>query len=416
MPNAYAFYILFLLRRFLCALLVFFICFPFVRLLNIEGYNQPYAFFVALMVLPIALLRVYRFFPVWHLITLFYVLTFGLVLFFLTAYPYKEYQEYKYLYSYISFPIITLGMYYFLYKDEVFVLRLLRLAIYLWMLCALIQFFVAPDFATGFIGLSEETAGDISNSGRGVVSLAPEPTHYAFHVLILGAAFVLLGGGGIVPVICVFQALMLAMSSSAILALLIGFCFSILLTFKIKLKYILIGLLLLLLALAILIYGPENRVQALFFEVLSSPTKLLMVDHSVNIRLGGLVASFLHILDTGFLPHGLSHAEWIDSVKIILEDYTWLQGLSLNGPPSGILIILYQGGFLMIVPLICILSVFFRAILVDGYNRPLVLVVPIILFFQYYIASPPFAFVYAIALYCYKERAKNYHLKGCLVQ
>ncbi len=392
-------------RRFLYFLMALFFCFPFVDILGVwSGYNQPYAFIVACLFFPFALYHCSIVFPGYHFLYIFLFLMLGVVLFFLTCYPYNDAQEYKYLYTYISLPIVFVSSFIAIYSEKKLLATIFEYASVMWLLVALLQYFYDPNFAIEHVGLLEEAGSDIVSSGRGVLSLAPEPTHYGFHMLFMAAAILLLNGRLFFSFLCIFQMIFLSLSSSALLVLALAFLLSLFFSRRIKKSYILASFSLSLVACSLIFFAGESRFFAILSSTINDPFQILAVDASVNYRLGGLLASFDYIIKSFFYPHGLSHEQWLLSSEEMMNNNRWLLGLSEVGAPSGIGVLLYQGGFLIALPLFFIWSIFFTLKLGSSFSRVVILTIPLMVLFQYYLSSPIFVFVYAAAVFVLRDR------------
>lgn len=406
MKTAVNFYV----RRFLYFLMAFFFCFPFIDIFGVwAGYNQPYAFVAACLLFPFALYYCSIVSPGYHFLYVFLFFMIGVILFFLTCYPYVGAQEYKYLYTYVSLPIVFVSSFVAINSEKKFLATIFEYASIAWLFVALIQYFYDPNFAIKYVGLLGERGSDIVSSGRGVLSLAPEPTHYGFHMLFMAAAILLLGGRIFFSYLCVFQMIFLSLSSSAILVLVLAFLLSLLFSRRIKKSYIVATFSFALLACSLILFADDTRVFAILSSILRDPSQALAVDASVNYRLGGLFSSFDYIVESLFYPHGLSHEQWLFTSKEITNNNRWLLGLSEAGVPSGVGVLLYQGGFLIVAPLFFIWSIFFTLKFDSGFSRVVILTIPLILLFQYYLSSPIFVFVYAAAVFVLRgKRVRRY--------
>ncbi len=385
-------------RKPFCFLFTFFLAFPFLQLIPLSSYNQPYALLIACLVFPLALLSFLHIAPGWHSLCLISFPVIGILLFLTTCFPYSSPQEYKYLYSYIGFPIVAVSAFYFIRHERPLVINILKKSIYIWLLVALVQYYIKSDFMLSFTGLPSHTTANVVASGRGVVSMAPEPTHYGFHILVIGSALALLGAGWRTLALCIVQAVFLAKSASAVLALCCAIALVTIIGRKINFRTaILLSASTVLATALMLIIASQSRMVILATEFINSPMEILHRDYSLNIRLGGLFASLQHIFDNWLLPQGLSHSAWLTSAEQIRMDNKWLMDISSVGPPSGILVILYQAGF-MILPQILFLVATFLLVPIKGFKAILVYCVPVIILGQYYIASPPFALAYVAAI------------------
>ena len=180
------------------------------------------------------------------------------------------------------------------------------------------------------------------------MSLAPEPTHHGFHMLLLAALLYLLNGRTIYIVGCIFASILLARSSSAVLALFVG---SIVLFVMKPVRMLpIFGAISLVFGAVIMVVlnlldQSNIRVLNLLIAAIENPTSILTIDYSVNSRIGGVLAGLGIIWNDYFLPAGLSNEDWLQRTPAFLSQYPWLFDLSPAGIPSGMVIILYQMGF-----------------------------------------------------------------------
>ncbi len=382
-------------------LLLLFTAFPYIQIIPFNSYTQPMALLLAVFILLLkrrsmrdvylrdrAALRGFAFS--------------GFAVFLLTCFPYDNQQEYKYLLIYISPFIITLASLKYLIRHPDFGKKILQASIVIWLGVAVVQKFVNPTFAVGLIGQWGEQSVDILASGRGVLSLAPEPTHHAFHILILAACLIHLDTRGfsriLIP-LCIFDAIVLAASSSAFLA--VGLASLIFIFFyqprslALVVTFILIGWFYF--DSIENIFSGGNRLFMLISAVMAEPVSLLSIDHSVNVRLGGIIASIFFCGSNLFFPQGMGIESWETSREDLLQRLPWLMDLSNVGPPSGIGILLFQIGFLAL-PFLW--QVFSRILSPSvGWTEQIVLLtIPFVFLGQYYISAPSFSVLYACAL------------------
>ena len=382
-------------------LLLIFSAFPYVQIIPSASYTQPTALILA------ALIFVLKTSPMRHVdlrdrTALLGLALTGFTVFLLTCFPYDNQQEYKYLLNYISPLVITLASLKYLIRHPDFSKKIMQASIVIWLGIAVVQKFISPTFALGLVGQWSEHSFDILESGRGVLSLAPEPTHHAFHMLILAACLIQLDRSSfsrILVLLCIFDAIVLAASSSALVA--IGLASLILLLFY-QLKWLAFVLILIMIGWFYTdsiktIFPDGSRIFMLISAVLAEPTAVLSVDYSVNMRLGGMIASIIASGSNFFFPHGMGVASWEVSREDLLQRLPWLMDLSNVGPPSGIGVLLFQIG-LLALPFLW--QVFSRilSINVRWTEQIVLLAIPFVFLGQYYISAPSFSLLYACAL------------------
>ena len=384
------------------AFLVLFIAFPYIQIIPSGSYTQPTALLLAGLLFFFHV-RLLQRIPFSDRLALLGLAIIGVTTFLLTCFPYANEQEYKHLLNYLSPLVITVASLRYLIRHPEHGRRILQIAIFIWSGVAIIQKFINPTFATGLVGQWGEHSADILESGRGVISLAPEPTHHAFHILILAACLIQLDRSRIsrmLILICIADAIILAASSSAVLALSMA---SLVLFIFYQLRWFLVGAVVFalswLLGVSIDSILPDgSRIFMLISAVLAEPSALLSVDYSLNTRLGGMLASLIATGSNAFLPHGIAISSWEASREILLNDLPWLMDLSMNGAPSGLGILFFQIGALALP---FFLQVFHRILnmRVGSIERTVLLAIPLIFLGQYYISAPSFSLLYACALF-----------------
>lgn len=383
--------------------------FPYLQLIQLGSYTQPYALILGILLFPMLAWPLLFRLEIGDQIALIGLPLSGLAIFLITGYPYVDAQCYKYLISFISPLLLTVPMLYYLRKYNAMSIKIIKISIFIWLIVASVQKIANPNFLIFLIGQWGENALDIVESGRGVLGLAPEPTHHAFHILLLATCFALLDEkkqSSWLIKFCVIDAVLIAASASAILVLgVAGVIWSILYRQQIIL-YIL--------TVIIIIFGAEItdqflidtniRFVQLMSAILNEPMSVLTLDYSMNMRLGGMIAVIFTTLSHGLFPFGMSLEAWEIARENLLNDLPWLIDLSSVGPPSGIGQLLFQAGLFGAI----FLGLIFRRILssrMGAFEKILLIATPFIFLSQYYISAPTFSLLYACALYRWgKER------------
>lgn len=385
------------------ATLLLLTAFPYLQFIPSDSYTQPFALFLGTLLFLFQGRRVYFSLRVSDQIALLGLAVIGVGFFLLTCFPYSQPQEYKYLVSYLSPLLLTIPLLRYLSHHHAAALRVLQFSILLWIIIAITQKFFDPTFLGFVIGHWSESSLDIVESGRGVLGLAPEPTHHAFHILLLAAALALLDSSNwsrTLLAFCIADAVLLAASSSAILVLGIS---GVIWSLIYKQRWI---FLLAILALTIWTvgfseqesFGSDLRVGQLFHLIMADPTSVLAVDYSLNVRIGGMIAVLSEVFGSALIPFGMSLQSWGTARDTLLTELPWLMDLSSVGPPSGIGQLLFQAGAFGAV-FICLM---FRRILnscTSNLGRILLIASPLVFLSQYYISAPTFALLYACALF-----------------
>ena len=387
------------------SLLLLLIAFPYLQLIQLASYTQPYALILGAVIFPLVAWSVLFRLNRTDQVALVGIALTGTIIFLMTCYPYKNPQEYKYLISFVSPLLLTLSILFYLRKYRATAVALLRFAICIWLITALVQKLFNPNFLVFLIGQWGEHALNIVESGRGVLGLAPEPTHHAFHILLLAACLALIDTqkrSRWLIILCVIDAVALAASASAILV--IGMA-AVIWSIFYRQRWI---LLLSILMLVVIVFGAEfvdkifihnnSRVAQLISVVATEPMGFLTLDYSMNVRLGGMAAIIYTTLNNVLVPFGMSLEAWEIARENLLNDLTWLIDLSTVGPPSGIGQLLFQAGLFGAI----FLGIIFRRIInfrVGEFEKIILIATPLIFLSQYYISAPTFSLIYACALY-----------------
>ena len=121
--------------------------------------------------------------------------------------------------NYISLPFIVWAVYLF-NPTSLRVIRLIKVSAYIYVGIGIIQMFIIPGFLS-FLVPHQGDSEILSSSGRGVCSLAPEPSYFGF-ILLLYFYFGLLIKDKILAYISIFGLIFLAQSFTVIFCLFIS--------------------------------------------------------------------------------------------------------------------------------------------------------------------------------------------------
>ena len=383
----------------------FFCLFPYTQIIPLGVYTQPYALLFCFSATILLFRWIYKNFPAtdFFLLVLFFLL--GVFIFLATCFPYQNAQEYKYLLVYISPVFYAATAYYLAVESEVPLRKLVTFAAVAWIVTGIIQTFY-PSFATGLVGEWSSAGEVVVASGRGVLGLAPEPTHYGFHLIFISAALLLTGGSRVLSALCIISALLVARSASVMLVLaLAGAGWSLTSTKRFLAGIAVFSASAAMFLIFILQFIEQSELRILFLLVnfIDSPLDFLALDASVNARLGGIAIGFFEIIDAMLVPNGMSWANWLMKIPAIEFSYKWLFFISTSGIPSGYLIVIYQTG---VFGLLLIAAMIGRAFLVrfDDISIYLVIAFFLVFMFQIALSSPSFGFVFGLLVAARKLR------------
>jgi hypothetical protein len=373
---------------------------PYVQIIPIDSYTQPYAVALGLLIVMRRWNSIFRITPAADLFALTGLAISGIVMVLISSFPEVGAQELKYLLTYISPFIITCAALVIADDDIQLVRRALKAAIATWLSVAMVQSLIDPSFLSFLVGSWSETAENSVASGRGVIALAPEPTHHGFHMLLLAGAAALVGLRRPWVLVSIASAVLLARSSSAVLAIAIGLLlwtfvkpYRLAFTIPAALAVAASGL-----AVALALFGADSRLTTLASAFLEEPTNILLVDASVNMRLGGLIGSFDYMIDNWFAPNGVDHEHWLAVGQEIVRANSWLIAISESGPPSGLGVVLFQLGFVAF-PMLGFIAYRFMSVDLDAWGSFAVLAAFSVFLGQYFISAPGFGLLYGLTIW-----------------
>lgn len=336
------------MRKLLLSVAVITSMFPYTQIIPLGSYTQPYALIFSIAASMYAFPIVLRSAPVLDNLAVFGLFFVGLFSFLISCMPYPDEQDIKSLLMYVSPLFFYAVAFEFARRNFDLFGKIVSYCAIIWIMVGLVQTFIQPSFASQFVGEWSEASEVVVESGRGVISLAPEPTHYAFHMILLASIIYLLCGQSWLIFACILSAILLARSSSAILVLGISVGLLFMLN-PVRLLFYFVSFALLLGIILMITLGrfdqSDVRVLQLTSVFLNDPMSIIQTDYSVNLRAGGLVAGIDAVIDNFFIPAGLSNDDWLLNVPNILRRHSWLFNISSAGIPSGFVIIVYQIGF-----------------------------------------------------------------------
>lgn len=395
-----------LVRQLLIVATILSITFPYVQFLPLGSYTQPYAIFLSAVVLVFSRFQAVRRMPWSDLFALVSLALVGVALFAATSFPYKNVQEYKYLLSYLTPIVVTVACFTLMEWDRRLVGFLVAASAVAWFWIGLAQSLLDPTFMTFLLGQWSTVALDVAASGRGVIALAPEPTYFAFHMLLLAGCIAVLDRHRWVILLCLLSAVLLARSASGFLVVGIAVAIA---AFIYRPRLALLACLSIAAAVAldigsaILSISTGNRFLTLIGTVLHDPLSI-MGDYSTNLRIGGAVLGLFDTVRYLLVPHGMSFDHW-SSVRLdILEEFPALLNMSTVGIPSGYGVLLFQAG-LLIVPFIVLSIKRIYETAVTPFSTTVIIGVPVVFLFQYYFSAPQFGLIYACAISVWQQRS-----------
>ena len=191
--------------------------------------------------------------------------------------------------------------------------KLFKYVVFIWFVVGLIQSTIYPSFCDFFLYRSDNLT--MLATGRGVTSLAVEPTFYGmiciFLLMINYLNFSECEQKRLIDCLLLIQILFFSKSTTcfiiAILAVL-TYGFFKLFVGKHKVRWISIFLLcgcVILIAFSFLLQHSEIRFAEALRYMINNPSTFVLMDVSVNIRFVHAVFPILGFFENGFMPHGL---------------------------------------------------------------------------------------------------------------
>ena len=283
--------------------------FPYITLVSFGTDIQPWGIIVATVVAIILLLHGYKFKKV--IILLLLPMAFSFLLFPLQD---NQFNAIRSMSGYATIALIPLVFHYALKHYYINTINCLKFAVIVYLVVGTIQLLIDPSFMSFLLNRAE------GGGGRGVYSLSSEPTFYGLICLFLILTFSALETPNKLTYIylLLFQIIVIAQSSMVILLLLISLFFYLL--FKLQAKALLITFLVSSsLAYLIVISDVDSRFIDLGRQVVMHP-ELILLDGSINSRIGAIYFSVKGFFDSYGIPNGFSAFSDYWSSEIIKQD------------------------------------------------------------------------------------------------
>lgn len=291
---------------FLYWLLLISCFFPFLNLLRLPTDSQPNSLLLSVIIILFNYKQIKERFPVKLVLFIFI----ALIAFSLLCISELNIDSIFSFTSYISLLIVPLAVYISLNKIGGVPKKLFFLTIILWGVVALIQRFIYVDFLS-FLLYRNSGAGLM---GRGVNSLAPEPTYYASILALFLIIFLInyTKKNNIYIFIILFQLILLSLSSTIIAVLfssLLLYLFLQLLQLKLN-KYIILSFISFVFIIPfILVYFNESLEETRIYSIaniLINNPDIILLDESINERVNHAIFPLISIYDHYGLPMGFN--------------------------------------------------------------------------------------------------------------
>jgi hypothetical protein len=338
--------------------LILFCFLPFLNILRLPIDSQPNALILSFLILIINFKTLIHHLPtkILFLILIFLIATF--VLFF-SNYTFVTFTSYI---SYLSLCIIPLAVYISLKKLNGLSFQFFKKIIFTWGLVALIQRLYDPEFLN-FLQYRSSGSGVM---GRGVNSLAPEPTYYGTVIALFIVVYVINNfnekKNKIWFIFLLIQLFILSISSTIFAVFLITtliyfFIISFRINFKNKSFYISFFFSTIFIIFLNINFDlvSNTRIYKLLNIFLSRP-ELILLDQSINERFNHVFFPIVSLYDNFMIPMGFDNFKNYIISKISLNQYPLLfvniNLANYNKIMSGYGAAFFElGGFGLIIPI-----------------------------------------------------------------
>lgn len=294
--------------------ILIFLFFPYVTPYSFGTDIQPWSIiFVAILSLLILFKNIK--FNI-EIIFLFLPFLFALCLFFFST---DTSSAIRSVLGYLTIALVPLSAYYILLTNNLLFERFLKITTISYFVVGLIQVFFNKVFMIGILNTIR------TNEIRGVTSLTVEPTFYGLVCLFLIMIFISLDIENKKKYIFLLlaQIIFLSQSTMTILLLLIYFFYYIL--FNLNIKLILIAFISIISVITVItktqIIEQDMRFFILLEILISNPSKILILDQSVNFRLADIYFSLKGFIDNNMLPNGFGVYQQYLSYEISQQSF-----------------------------------------------------------------------------------------------
>lgn len=306
---------------------MFFLCclFPYIQILKVNTDVQPNAILASILVLVLVKPKAL---PLGILACLIPIVG-SLFNFIVTGWSFGNLRSVA---NYSAFFLIATATYHLILRcGDDGLIRLIVRSTYVWLAAALLQFAGLGSIFENFLNLADRDAEarELLSTGRGVYSLATEPTYYGLYCLFLFAILLMYGLRNqfsisikVAMFFILFQLVFMSQSSMSILMFLFG-AFILLSLVNLRVQLIIVGITILAGA-AIYFMGPDSRIAILFQLVRDSPMLLFLADASVHARMTHLLFSYLGGFENYLLPQSAeTFNSYMATKSNVFEAWFW---------------------------------------------------------------------------------------------
>lgn len=292
--------------RILYYLLFIFCFFPFLNILRLDIDSQPNALILSIFIILVNYKIIINRLPV-KLMYIIVVLLLATLLLIFSNFSFEVISSYL---SYVSLVVVPLAVYIALIRTNGLSFNFFKKIILIWFLVAIIQKLIYPEFLS-FLQFRSAGSGLM---GRGVTSLAPEPTYYGSVITLFIVIYFFNNYNNRESkkwiYLLFFQIIILSISSTVLAVFGISgilFLFRKSLNFKLNFKKIVYGFVLFILFLIAFPLLNDLFIETRFFKIVTilyETPELVLIDESINERLNHAIFPIINFYDNFLLPMG----------------------------------------------------------------------------------------------------------------
>jgi hypothetical protein len=283
------------------------------------------------------------------------------LLFFILTAPLSTISVYRDLYGYFSLIVLSIVVYMIAVADIKLFIGVIKTSIILWAGVGCIQTYFVADFLNNFTG--GRPIDHLISSGRGVTSLAPEPTHFGLIMSTFLLAGIFLKLPKLYFFVCIVSILLFSKSSTAVLFLIMVAGTMLIILKPVKVIPLLVSLLLIcyLAGKTELINTFDWRLFKLSKSFISDPMMTLMSDESVRVRLNSMWLPIYASFTNSFIPYGFDPNIWSSQVCIMEDQFgNIVANLDKERIGAALPMMFFQTGIFIVIPMFPLIMRGFR--------------------------------------------------------
>jgi hypothetical protein len=299
------------------------IFFPYLKVIPLNTDTQPGALIFSTIIIFIYLILLRKKLPL-KILLIIVVAVAAVVIFVINP----SANAMRVMLGYLSLPIISLGSYFIISKDNGVNTKIIKTIIWIWFLIGMVQIIFNPNFGTIFVSDMRTTID------RGVTSLAAEPTYFGqmmYFLIFFVLIFFRKRKDKIIYIsLCAISIFFLARSSMIVLILgfnvLIFLLNNLLKKWGLKaIKYMAISLVLIVVGLTMLNSLPESSRLVRTMNNISNEglVDFFRKDASSNHRLSSIYFSFKGAFENFLIPNGFSNWKNYEIVQKSQSSFFW---------------------------------------------------------------------------------------------